>query len=200
MAELALATPLILASTSATRRALCAAAGLRVECHAPQVDETALKNQRPDLSPAALASHLAEAKALEVSCRFPKAVVIGGDQICALGTRMFGKAGTAELALESLLALQDQTHAQHSGWAMAQDGALLASGTETAHLTMRAWPRDALIAYIAKEQPLASAGSYHFEEMGRLLFSQVEGTQDVILGLALQPVLDALFARGLIAF
>ncbi len=200
MPELRSTTPLILASTSATRRALCASAGLSVSCIAPLVNEEALKAENGDLTPAALARFLAEAKAVEVSARHPHAIVIGGDQVCALDNRRFGNAHTREKALMQLMALQGKRHSQHSGWALAKAGMLIASGTATAQLSMRAWSEAQLVTYIEKEQPLHSAGSYYFEGLGRLLFAQVEGTQDVILGLALQPLLDALFAQGVIAF
>src|SRR5438046_810119 len=51
---------------------------------APDVDEA----RRPDEAPPALAARLAEAKARAVAQRHPGAVVIGSDQVAALGDRV----------------------------------------------------------------------------------------------------------------
>ncbi|MBK3424423.1 Maf family protein, partial [Methylobacterium ajmalii] len=55
--------PLLLASTSPTRRALLESAGLTVETRAPGVDERAVEAQAAGLSPENLAERLAAAKA-----------------------------------------------------------------------------------------------------------------------------------------
>ena len=192
--------PIILASTSATRRSLCESVGLPVTCIAPSTDEDALKASLPPMPPADLARSLAEAKALSISTLQPDAYVIGADQICALGSEIFGKSGHAEKALAQLMRLQGQTHYQHSGYAIAHGGAILLSGTSDTRLRMHAWSEEELLRYIAAEQPFSSAGSYKFESLGRLLFAEVNGTTDMILGLPLSPVLSYFHQRGIIAF
>ena len=69
--------PLLLASTSATRRALLVSAGLPVEMQASGVDERAVEDaaQGDALDPPALARRLAGEKASVVSRRHPKRIV-----------------------------------------------------------------------------------------------------------------------------
>ena len=52
------AAPLLLASTSATRRLLLESAALPVETRAPEVDERAIEAAAADLTPPALAARL----------------------------------------------------------------------------------------------------------------------------------------------
>jgi septum formation protein len=192
--------PIILASTSTIRKTLCDAVGLPVQCMAPTVDEDVLKLELTELTPPELARALAEAKALSISTTHPDAYVIGADQICALGTRIFGKSGNAATALEHLLALQGNMHEQHSGYAIAHQGRITHSGTTTARLHMHGWSREELERYIAAEQPFGSAGSYKFESIGRLLFAQMEGSSDMVLGLPLSPILSYFRTQNIVSF
>ena len=200
MPEMQCTAQLILASTSAIRRQMCQNIGLPVQCVSPNLDEEILKSSLSHYSPSKLAQSLAEAKALSVSAQYPDAYVIAADQVCALGDRIFDKSGTLEVALEHLLALQGQTHVQHSGYAIAHGSRIVLSGVEIARLKMHAWSEKELLKYIAQEKPFGSAGSYKFESIGRLLFAEVLGTTDTILGLALTPILNYLRGKTVIAF
>ena len=73
---------LILASQSASRRAMMAAAGIPFEAMSPGVDEDSAKAAlRADgLTARALADALAELKATKLSQRHPAALVVGCDQ------------------------------------------------------------------------------------------------------------------------
>ena len=76
------AETLILASTSPFRRQLLENAGLKIKAVAPDIDERAVEEplQASGMNPEDVALVLAEAKAVEVSERFPDMWVIGGDQ------------------------------------------------------------------------------------------------------------------------
>ena len=85
------AQPLLLASTSPTRRGLLEGAGLVVETEAPEVDERAVEAACAGLAPDALALRLAEAKAGAVAARRPGRVVIGADQVLDCDGTLFHK-------------------------------------------------------------------------------------------------------------
>uniref|UniRef100_UPI001576AD16 Maf family protein n=1 Tax=Sphingomonas bacterium TaxID=1895847 RepID=UPI001576AD16 len=70
---------LILASGSASRRAMLDAAGVPHAAERPLVDEEAAKASLAHLTPRDLADALAELKALKVSAARPEALVLGGD-------------------------------------------------------------------------------------------------------------------------
>src|SRR3954462_8313187 len=90
------AEPLLLASTSETRRALLEAAGLPVEAEAPGVDERALEADlmAEGAAPAEGARRLARAKALAVSRR-PDRLVVGADQTLECEGEHFHKPADA---------------------------------------------------------------------------------------------------------
>jgi septum formation protein len=196
--------PLLLASASATRRALLAGAGLAVDVEAPGVDERAVERSIDEkaLGPADLALHLAAEKALAVSRRRPDRLVLGADQVLDLGGVVAHKPGDRATARAQLLALSGRTHALHSAGALARDGALVDSFVDTARLTMRPLSEAAIEAYLDLLGPeiLGSVGVYQVEGLGIHLFERIEGQHATILGLPLLPLLSSLRRLGALAF
>ena len=185
---------LILASTSAARKALLAGAGLRFEASPAQIDERALEAQLLGKAPEAVARQLAEAKALEVSRRRPGATVVGGDQVLAFENALLHKPADFAAARDQLDRLRGKLHHLHSGVALARDGELLWSVTHTARLLMREFTdaeRDTVLA-LEGEAVLASVGAYRLEGPSVRLFAAIDGDYFTILGLPLLPLLTAL--------
>lgn len=185
---------LILASTSAARKALLAGAGLRFEASPAQIDERALEAQLLGKAPEAVARQLAEAKALEVSRRRPGATVVGGDQVLAFENALLHKPADFTAARDQLDRLRGKLHHLHSGVALARDGELLWSVTHTARLLMREFSdaeRDTVLA-LEGEAVLASVGAYRLEGPSVRLFAAIDGDYFTILGLPLLPLLTAL--------
>ncbi|MFC7395910.1 Maf family protein [Chelatococcus sp. GCM10030263] len=197
------AEPLLLASTSATRRALVEAAGIPIEAEDPGVDERAVEGplRASGTSTAEIALHLARAKALAVSMRHPGRLVLGGDQTLACGDSAFTKTKDRAAAHDQLARLAGRTHHLHSAAALARDGAIVFDVCQSAALTMRAMD-DAFIArYLAAagDAVLHSVGGYQLEGIGIQLFARIEGDHFTILGLPLLPVLEALRREGYLA-
>jgi septum formation protein len=197
-------SPLLLASASATRRALLADAGLAVDAEAAGVDERAVEGSIDEkaLGPADLALHLAAEKALAVSRRHPDRLVLGADQVLDLGGVVAHKPGDRATARAQLLALSGRTHALHSAGALARGGALVDSFVDTARLTMRPLSEAAIAAYLDLLSPeiLQSVGVYQVEGVGIHLFERIEGQHATILGLPLLPLLSSLRRLGALAF
>ena len=185
---------LILASTSPYRRAQLGLLRLPFRCVAPGVDEGAIEADPAE--PAELARRLARAKAEAVASREPGAVVIGGDQVVAFEGRVLGKPGTAERAVEQLLAMAGREHQLISAVSVAdRDGIEVA--TEVARLRVRALTRDEAERYVAADRPLDCAGSYKIESLGIALFDRIEASDhSAIVGLPLLAVCRMLRARG----
>ena len=143
---------LVLASASPFRRRMLEAAGLSFEVMAADVDEAAIKREllRSGSAPTAIAQALAAAKAESVSARLPEALVIGADQVLALGPELFSKPVDVSQAREQLLRLRGRSHQLHTAAALAIGGKAVWSHVETATLTMRPFSEAFLADYLAR--------------------------------------------------
>ncbi|WP_426038522.1 Maf family protein [Brevundimonas sp. DC300-4] len=191
---------LILASRSAARRAMLTGAGVPFVAEDAGVDEDVIKTSLAGIDPAELALELARAKALAISRHDPEAWVLGSDQTLDFDGDMISKAPNLTVARERLHTLRGRTHHLNSAAALANNGAVVWSGVETARLTMRQFSDDFLDAYLDAEGEglLGSVGCYRLEGMGSQLFDCVEGDYFTVLGMPLWPVLAQLRRAGVI--
>jgi len=195
---------LVLASQSASRRAMLAAAGVPHEAMSPGVDEDAakagLKAQGVDAR--GLADGLAEFKALRLSGRRPGDFVLGCDQVLTLDDgEMFDKPGSRDDARAQLQRLRGATHRLISAAVICEDGVPVWRHIDAARLTMRNFSDAFLDSYLDAEWPAISGcvGCFRLEGLGAQLFSRIEGSHFTILGLPFLPLLDYLRVRGILA-
>ncbi|MGI9405400.1 MAG: Maf family protein, partial [Hyphomicrobiaceae bacterium] len=115
---------LVLASGSASRRMLLENAGLVFDVQPAKFDEVAARTalEGTGAGPGDVAEVLARGKAEDVSTATPDALVIGGDQILALGDEIFKKPDDVDGARKTLLKLRGRTHTLHSGVCLARGG------------------------------------------------------------------------------
>lgn len=193
--------PLVLASKSAVRRALLEAAGVPVETHPADLDERGLEIGAGSEAPAAIAAHLARAKASAVAGLHPGRLVLGADQTLALDSKVFSKPADRAAARVQLRALCGRTHELHSAIAFVQDATVLFEHIGTARLTMRTFSDHFLDLYLGAvgNAATASVGAYQVEGPGIQLFERIDGDYFTILGLPLLAALDFLRRRGCLA-
>lgn len=187
---------LILASRSATRKALLSQAKLPFSVDVAPIDERALEAQAlaAGADAKAVALLLAQRKAEAVSVNFSEALVIGADQTLALGSALLHKPATMRDAAAQLDRLRGKTHRLHAAVSLICDGRLLWSDVQTAELTMRDFTeqeRDTVLA-LEGDEVLHSVGSYRLEGPSIRLFETITGDYFTILGLPLLPLLRAL--------
>ncbi|GAA4526417.1 Maf-like protein [Chelativorans composti] len=190
------AETIILASTSPFRRQLLANAGLSIEAVAPEIDERAVEQslEGADVTPEDVAQILAEAKAVNVSERYPDRWVIGGDQTLSLGDRIFHKPADMEGARRHLLALSGKTHQLNSAIVLARNGEAVWRHVEIARMTMRELDPGFIGRHLARVGDIAlkSVGAYQIEGEGIQLFEKIEGDYFTIVGVPLLPLLARL--------
>ncbi|AHB47428.1 septum formation protein Maf [Hyphomicrobium nitrativorans NL23] len=195
---------LVLASGSATRRAMLEAAGIAVTVTPADVDEAAIRDgllaDTPGLPHARIALALAEEKAKAVSAQHKHALVIGADQVLSFEGRLFEKPRDMDDARASLVALRGKTHTLHSAVALGVNGETVWHDVAVAHLTMRAFSNNALDGYLARvgDVVLTSVGAYQIEGPAVQLFAAVEGDHATILGMPLLPLVAELLRRGVL--
>jgi len=192
---------LILASGSASRKALLTAAGVDFVADPADLDEDALMAGLGDAPADMVAQTLATQKALAVSRRHPGVAVLGGDSVIAFEGEHISKCADMAAARALLLRLRGQSHLLVSAAALARDGAVLWATASPCCMTMRDFSPAFLDDYLAAcgSAILSSVGCYHYEGRGAQLFSSVEGDYFAVLGLPLLPVLAALRREGVLA-
>jgi septum formation protein len=204
MSATASAREIVLASGSRARREMLAAAGLHFTVQAADVDEPAIRARllKDDASvePKRIAAVLAAAKAEDVSGKIGGSLIIGADQVLALGDELLSKAPNMEAARAALRKLRGRTHELHSAVAFAEKGKVTWAHVATARLTMRDFSDAFLDDYLlrAGDRVGQSVGAYELEGVGVQLFDRIEGDYFTILGLPLMPVLAELRVRGII--
>lgn len=176
---------LVLASTSAYRRALLERLGVPFRCRAPLCDEAALQREWPHLEPRPFAERLAMAKASSLAPEEPGSAIIGCDQVVSFEGRIFGKPGTAGRAMDQLAMLSGRTHELITAMVVLR-GLEVYRHTDVTRLRMRTLPRGAIERYVAADHPWDCAGSYKLESRGIVLFERIESEDhSAITGLPL---------------
>ena len=186
---------LILGSTSRYRRELLERLNIPFQVVAPDVDETAL----PQESPIDLAERLALAKAKAVAAQFPRAVVIGSDQVADLNGKSLGKPGTHDKAVAQLRQMRGKTVIFQTAVAVV----CLASGFEqlrfaAVRVKFRDLTDDEIENYLRIEQPYDCAGSAKSEGLGIALLDSIDSDDPTaLIGLPLIRTCQMLRAAGI---
>jgi len=183
-------TPLILASSSPFRRELLARLNLPFSVISPDVDETALDQEKPEET----ALRLAQVKAMKVAESNPHSLIIGCDQVATLDGMQLGKPLTHENAVRQLSTMRGRSVTFHS--------ALCLYNSATQHMQAEVVPyivkfrhlSDAQIEnYLRIEQPYHCAGSAKSEGLGIALIAAMHGDDpNALIGLPLIKLISML--------
>jgi septum formation protein len=185
---------LVLASTSRYRQELLARLGLPFEITAPNVDENAAAGEMPQ----ALALRLACAKAQAAQPAFPDALIIGCDQVAAVGATLLGKPGTHARAVEQLTLMSGKQIAFFTALCLLNARTLrrqTAIVPVTVH--MRELGTGQIERYLQAERPYDCAGSARIEGLGITLVARLDGDDpNALIGLPLIRLCDMLRNEG----
>lgn len=193
--------PIILASKSASRRAMLDAVGVEYEAIPADIDERALEAKLVATSPAAVAVALAEAKALDVAKSAPGKIVLGSDSLVEVEGQRFDKPRNREQAAEHLRFFSGKTIKLHSAAALASDREIIFRHGALAKLQVRRLSDAFIESYLEEEWPEVGycVGVFRIEALGPLLFERISGDQFTVLGMPLLEVLGALRFEGVLA-
>lgn len=191
---------LVLASQSASRRAMLKAAGVPFRAEPARIDERALEQALAGAPPEAVALALAEAKAKAVSAP-ADTLVLGSDSLVSVAGRRFDKPADRAEAAAHLRFFSGKVMHLHSAAALARAGALVWSAGEVARLHVRELSEAFIADYLAAEWPAVGAcvGVFRIEGRGVHLFDRIDGNHFTVLGMPLLPVLGALRQYGALA-
>ncbi len=180
---------IILASTSPFRKMILNNLNIDFATASPDIDETHFPNES--------AEELVE----RLACTKAKAVrtdndtfVIGSDQVATIDGTILGKPLTVENAVTQLTRFSGREVLFITGLCLRQ-GNVCKSMVEPFRVQFRNLEEKEIRAYVEREQPLHSAGSFKSEGLGILLFSALDGRDpNALIGLPL-IALNELFAQ-----
>jgi septum formation protein len=179
---------IILASSSPFRRELLDRLNILFTTATPDIDESALKDEKPEET----ALRLSEAKARKIATENSEALIIGSDQVAYLDDEIFGKPGNHANAVKQLQKMRGRTVNFFTGLCLfnAQTGKAHVRGIPTL-VTFRHLSDDEIENYLLKEQPYNCAGSAKSEGLGIALIAKMEGEDpSALIGLPLIALCD----------
>lgn len=192
---------IVLASQSASRRAMLEAAGIPFEARPAHLDEREIEAGLDGAPPREVALALAEAKARAVSLRFPESVVLGSDSLVEVAGTRFDKPASREEAADHLRFFSGRIMRLFSAAALARGGECLWQGEDVAALHVIELSDAFIDSYLDHEWPAVAGcvGVFRIEARGAQLFERIEGDQFTVLGMPLLKVIGALRRLGELA-
>ena len=182
--------PLVLASSSSSRRAQLRRLGIEFQTADPDIDETPLQNENSRQ----LVTRLAEEKARKIAPGFPSALVIGGDQSAEIDGEFLTKPGSRQNAVAQLAKLQGREVRFISGLCVL-DSQRMHAETAVVECTVkfRKLSSRQIERYIDFDKPLQAAGSFRAESAGIALFEYINSSDpSAITGMPLITLVSLL--------
>ena len=189
----------ILASNSASRKKLLKNAGLNFLIKKPLCDEEYIKIQllKKIINKKKFPKLLAKAKALSISKKNIKHLVVGSDTIIFLNNKIINKAQTVEEAEKKLLKLSGKKHQIVSGVSVCFNNKQIWSYQQTSTIYMNTLNQKQINTYLKKtgKDILSSVGCYQVEKLGPQIIKSIKGDFFNVLGFPLFPFLAFLSKR-----
>ena len=186
---------LILASKSPRRRSLLEQAGLEFSVIPSNLKENSLSLSSPE----SYVRRLAEAKAKDISQKYPDSWVIGADTIVFIDNAMLGKPGTRPEAREMLRRLSGKTHQVLTGYCICcQAMDRLFSETIITDVCFKELTKLQIDWYIDSGEPFDKAGAYAIQGIGTFLVKRIHGSYTNVVGLPICEVLEFLLNEGVV--
>ena len=179
---------IVLASGSPRRRELLKEAGLDFEVipsDAEEVhDETMPLEELCELN--------ATLKAEAVAKQHPDAVVIGSDTLVFIDQTPLGKPADLDEARGMLHQLSGRPHRVCTAVCIMQQGGRQLVFHDTTEVKFKPLGNEEIETYIELANPMDKAGAYGIQEYGDLIVEGIEGRFDTVMGLPVDPVMEAL--------
>jgi septum formation protein len=186
---------LILASKSPRRRYLLEQAGINFLVIPSSIDEAKI----PLCSPETYVRILSEAKADDISKKYPEKWVIGADTFVLKNKDILGKPGSTDDARTMLKQLSGQTHQVLTGYAICCKAKnRMFSETVKTDVLFKHLTREEIEWYIHTKEPFDKAGSYAIQGLGTFLVKSINGSYTNVVGLPVCEVIEFLLKEGVI--
>ena len=192
-------TKFILASNSASRKLLLKNAGLSFFIEKPLCDEDIIKSKllKKNINKKKFPKLLAKAKALSISKKNTKHLVVGSDTIILFNNKIINKARTIEEAKKKLQKLSGNKHQIISGVSVCINNKQIWSYQQTSTIQISKLNKKQIDTYLKKtgKNILSSVGCYQAEKLGPQIIKSIKGDFFNVLGFPLFPFLSFLSRR-----
>ena len=187
---------IILASKSKVRKKILDDYDILNEVKPSNVDEDVVKLSllKEKASPEIISKNLAELKANKVSNNYSDTLVLGADSVIDLEGELISKPNDRNEALEILRKLNGKKHYLISSVCISKNGSMIWNHTDKAALTMKKMNEYELKNYLAKisDEALYAYNVYQIEGEGKMLFSNIDGDKNTIMGLPINKIKEYL--------
>ena len=187
---------IILASKSKVRKKILDENNIPNKAEPSNVDEDIIKESlmKEKATPDIISKNLAELKANKVSSKHNDQIVLGADSVIDLNGELISKPENREQALSILKKLNGKKHYLISSVCISFNGSMVWNYTDKAKLTMKNFSENDLKLYLSKisDDNLYSYNVYQIEGKGRNLFSNIEGSENTIMGLPIKQIKEYL--------
>lgn len=182
--------PLVLASSSASRKMILNKLGVTFKTVSPDIDETVWPSEEVK----AHVLRLAKEKALKGAEDYPAALIIGCDSVCVLDGKIVSKPEDHEAAVAQLKACSGKIIYFYSGLALYNSKTKNLQQTVVTTEVHFKVLNDALIeTYLKKDQPYHCAGSIQAEGLGIILVEKmIADDPNSLIGLPLIELIGML--------
>ena len=182
---------IVLASGSPRRREIMEKYNIDLIVEKSNVDENINRGETPEQ----VSMTLSLIKALDVSNRFPKDIVIGADTIVVVDGKILGKPKGKEDAYDMLNMLSGRIHEVITGVALIKaDMNIKIIDYEKTRVKFRKLTDDMIYRYIGTNEPFDKAGAYAIQGVGQILVENIDGCFFNVVGLPLTKI-DKLLSK-----
>ena len=186
---------IILASKSPRRRYLLEQTGLKFSVIPSSIDESKI----PLCSPETYVRILSEAKADDISKKYPEKWVIGADTIVLKNNDILGKPRSRDEARTMLKQLSGQVHQVLTGYAVCCKAKnKMFSETIKTDVQFKNLTHDEIEWYVHTTEPFDKAGSYAIQGLGTFLVKSINGSYTNVVGLPVCEVIEFLIKEDVI--
>jgi len=184
---------IILASSSKVRKKILDENGIECKVLPSNIDEESVKKSliKENANPEMISKNLAELKANKISLKFSNKIVLGADSVIDINGELVSKPKNRVGALDILKKLNGKTHHLISSVCISKNGSMIWNYTDKASLTMKDMTNQQLEDYLSKikDDVLYAYNVYQIEDLGRSLFSKIEGDESTIMGLPIKKII-----------
>lgn len=181
----------ILASKSNTRKKILKQYGIKFTSHKHLINE---RKYTENKNPIKTVQVLAKKKAESIKKKFPKAIIIGSDQILVCNNELFTKPKTKKEAFNNFLKLREQHYFLISSIYVLKKGKFYWKTTKKASLFMKKVKKKQIQNYIDKNKQtvLSVLGSYKIEDDELKCIEILKGNMETLQGFPVKELIEKL--------